>query len=159
MKLLVFIVLIFISRLAVGQETSQEEFKLKSSYKKEIKDSRKPLPTVFSINYEKDTAVNGYMNLSPLISFKHSSTMYDMIRIILFKDGVFFCYAYNCLRDGSSGGKYSIRNDTLVLTSSNKIFNKLKRNSAFKGKSFVFVELKDLKFIIKKEELISIKQT
>ena len=159
MKLLVFIALIFISSLAFAQETSQKEFRLKSSYKNEIKDFRKPLPTAFIINYERDTAIKPYTSLSPMMVFKHSATIYDMTKIILFNDGTFYCYTYGCLREGSSAGNYTITNDTLMLTSSNKIFNKLKINSTIQRNNFVFVELKDLRFLINNEELIGIKQS
>jgi cell division protein FtsI/penicillin-binding protein 2 len=150
--------LFFISQLVNCQEASQQEFKLKSSYKKEIKDFRKPLPTAFSISYEMDTVVNRFVSLSAVMTFKRSATIFDMTRIIFLKDGTFYCYTYGCLREGSSAGNFTIHNDTLTLTSSNKIFNKLKENPALKSCRFVFVDLKDLKFLIKNEELISIKQ-
>ena len=147
MKRLVFISLIFISGFAFSQEASQ----------KDIKDWRKPSPAAFNINYKTDTVVNRYKSLSPVDVFKYSSTIFDMKKIFLFKNGTFFCYTRNCLQEGSSAGNYIRNNDTLILTSSNKVFNKLKINSPLKENSFVFVELQDLKFIVKKEELISVK--
>jgi hypothetical protein len=91
------------------------------------------------------------------MSFNHSSTIFDITQIILFKNGTFFCYTDNCLREGSSAGYYNLSNDTLTLASSKKVFSKLKTKSPLKDNSFVFVELNALKFLLRKAELICIK--
>ena len=143
MKRLVFISLIFISGFTFSQEASQK--------------GRKPSSLAFIINYKMDTVASRYESLSPVVVFKYSSTIFDMRKIFLFKDGTFFCYARNCLQEGSSAGNYIRNNDTLILTSSNKVFNKLKINSPLKENSFVFVDLKALKFIVNKEDLISVR--
>lgn len=157
MRPIFLIVVILISKIAISQESSQQQFKLKSSYKKEMKDFRKSLPAAFLINYKNDTTLNRYISLSPELVFKHSATIFDMTRIVLFKDGTFYCYTHGCLREGSSAGNYTIKDDTLTLTSSYKVFKKLKKNSDFKGLKFVFIDLIGLKFLIKKEELLAVK--
>jgi hypothetical protein len=155
MRILVLILTLFHSCNCFAQTIT-----LSKDFKKEIKlpDIRKPDKSSFELALTLDTSCNNnFINMKAIMQFKKSATMYDATKIILLPNNKFIGYTYNCLQEGSTAGHYTFSNDTLIISSSKKVFNTLIKDISSSNYRYPFFEINTTKFIIRDKTLTNIK--
>lgn len=151
-KYIVFIILILATITAEGQTG----IKLKKKYSKKIeeKEWRIPLLSTFKVDFPVDTATNRYGDLQLEKAYKRSATIFDATGIVLLPGYRFFCYYHGCLKEGVSGGSYTVINDTITLVSSKKVYKSLEENEFLKRMKYKFIELGSIRYLKKEDSLV-----
>lgn len=127
------------------------------SFKVNSKDFRTPSISILQtdLTIDRSASVDGlYQSLNPLKVYKHSSTIFDVVRILLLPEGKFLCYSHNCLSEGISAGNYAINKNIITLKSSKKVYNSLKKDKFIKSMDYGFVTINSISYMIQNDKLI-----